>query len=354
MREVAARQPSRTSTPASPGVFAAGGRRRARPPRPRPCWPARRRSWSSRRAAGLVRHCHGDLHLANIVLLDDRPVPVRLHRVRRRFRLHRRALRPGLPAHGPDREGPPPPRPTACSTAGWSAPATMPAWPCCRCSSRCAPRSAPRSWASPSLRGADADRRRGAAATSRWPPLPAPPPPILPRHRRRLRHRQDHARPSPGARPARPGARCGDPAQRRHPQGPVRPRPDRAPPARGLRARGLGPRLRHHRRACRHLPRRRPLGDRGRGLRRTRAARGHRGGRAPPGVPFAGFWLEAPVADRSSTASPTAPATPPMPTPPSSAARPKSIDAGVVTWHRVRADRPTAAVAAEVQATAIG
>jgi aminoglycoside phosphotransferase family enzyme/predicted kinase len=27
-----------------------------------------------RRAAGLVRHCHGDLHLANIVLLGDRPV----------------------------------------------------------------------------------------------------------------------------------------------------------------------------------------------------------------------------------------------------------------------------------------
>ena len=27
-----------------------------------------------RRAAGLVRHCHGDLHLANIVLLEDRPV----------------------------------------------------------------------------------------------------------------------------------------------------------------------------------------------------------------------------------------------------------------------------------------
>jgi aminoglycoside phosphotransferase family enzyme len=28
----------------------------------------------SRRAAGLVRHCHGDLHLENIVLIDDRPV----------------------------------------------------------------------------------------------------------------------------------------------------------------------------------------------------------------------------------------------------------------------------------------
>ncbi|MFL5333587.1 MAG: AAA family ATPase, partial [Geminicoccaceae bacterium] len=27
-----------------------------------------------RRAAGFVRHCHGDLHLANIVLLEDRPV----------------------------------------------------------------------------------------------------------------------------------------------------------------------------------------------------------------------------------------------------------------------------------------
>ncbi len=28
----------------------------------------------ARRAAGLVRHCHGDLHLANIVMIDDHPV----------------------------------------------------------------------------------------------------------------------------------------------------------------------------------------------------------------------------------------------------------------------------------------
>ena len=41
-------------------------------------WAARRRAAADlleqRRAAGLVRHCHGDLHLENIVLLDGRPV----------------------------------------------------------------------------------------------------------------------------------------------------------------------------------------------------------------------------------------------------------------------------------------
>ena len=44
---------------------------------------------------------------------------VRLPRVRRRSRLHRPALRPRLPAHGPDREGPPAVgQPTAQSLAG--------------------------------------------------------------------------------------------------------------------------------------------------------------------------------------------------------------------------------------------
>ncbi len=36
----------------------------------------RRRQWlADRRAGGFVRECHGDLHLANIVLIDDVPVP---------------------------------------------------------------------------------------------------------------------------------------------------------------------------------------------------------------------------------------------------------------------------------------
>jgi aminoglycoside phosphotransferase family enzyme/predicted kinase len=37
---------------------------------------ARRRRWfAARAAAGFIRECHGDLHLANIVVLDDAPVP---------------------------------------------------------------------------------------------------------------------------------------------------------------------------------------------------------------------------------------------------------------------------------------
>jgi hypothetical protein len=31
--------------------------------------------FAQRRKAGLVRECHGDLHLGNIVLIDDQPVP---------------------------------------------------------------------------------------------------------------------------------------------------------------------------------------------------------------------------------------------------------------------------------------
>jgi len=35
-----------------------------------------RAGWfAERRAGGFVRECHGDLHLANIVLLDEVPVP---------------------------------------------------------------------------------------------------------------------------------------------------------------------------------------------------------------------------------------------------------------------------------------
>jgi len=38
-------------------------------------WQARAAQMDARAAAGFVRECHGDLHLANIVLLDDAPVP---------------------------------------------------------------------------------------------------------------------------------------------------------------------------------------------------------------------------------------------------------------------------------------
>ena len=85
-------------------------RRRARRPDPDPAWPAtapllepppRRRP-----RPPLPRRPPPRQHRAP----GRPPGPVRLHRVRRRFRLHRRPLRPGLPAHGPDREGPPPRR----------------------------------------------------------------------------------------------------------------------------------------------------------------------------------------------------------------------------------------------------
>ena len=52
---------------------------------------------------GLIRRIHGDLHLGNIVLLDDKPGAVRRHRIQRGDRLRRRALRPRLPADGPHR-----------------------------------------------------------------------------------------------------------------------------------------------------------------------------------------------------------------------------------------------------------
>ena len=68
-------------------------------------------------------------------------------------------------------------------------------------------------------------------------------------------------RSSSGPGPGRSSPGCGDPAQRRLPQGPVRPRPpDRLPHE--AYAPDVSPRLCHHRRPCRHLPRRRPLGDR--------------------------------------------------------------------------------------------
>jgi len=38
-------------------------------------WRVRTTQMDARAAAGFVRECHGDLHLANIVLLDDAPVP---------------------------------------------------------------------------------------------------------------------------------------------------------------------------------------------------------------------------------------------------------------------------------------
>ena len=72
-----------------------------------------RRFSNRRRRSGKVRHCHGDLHLAQHRPARRPAGAVRLHRVRREFRLHRRALRSGLPAHGP------------ASSAGWTPQAWM-------------------------------------------------------------------------------------------------------------------------------------------------------------------------------------------------------------------------------------
>ena len=49
---------------------------------------------------GFVRRCHGDLHLANIALVDGRPLLVRCHRIRSRYRDDGCALRSRLYADG--------------------------------------------------------------------------------------------------------------------------------------------------------------------------------------------------------------------------------------------------------------
>ena len=59
----------------------------------------------ARALGGYVRHCHGDLHLRNIVEIDGAPDIVRRHRVRRCHRHHRRSLRPSLSADGSRRRG---------------------------------------------------------------------------------------------------------------------------------------------------------------------------------------------------------------------------------------------------------
>ncbi len=103
------------------------GRASERPPRPRGA------------TAGQVRRCHGDLHLNNVVPVRRQADAVRRHRIRRRFRLHRRALRSCLSADGSGA-----PRRAArwrmrCSTAIWKSPATMTGWRRCRCFSPAAP-----------------------------------------------------------------------------------------------------------------------------------------------------------------------------------------------------------------------
>ena len=125
--------------------------------------------------------------------------------------------------------------------------------------------------------------------------------------------------------------------------------PHRPPSARSLRTRRLHPRLCHHRRPCRHLPRRRPLGDRGRRLRPSRPAGRHRRRGGAQRVPFCGIWLETPLAiavDRVTRRTGDA----------SDAdaivrRQAESIDSTRVTWRRTATEPPVEAVAAEVLAT---
>ena len=222
----------------------------------------------------------------------------------------------------------------------------MPAWPCSRCSSPCALQSAPRSWASPQC-ATPTPNRPSHAATSPWPSVSSPRRTHPPRHRRRLRHRQDHPRPSSG--PRLPGPAPGAVILRsdvfrkalfgRSPT-------DRLPPeayAPDVSTRVFAtiaePR--------RHLPRRGPRGDRRRRLWRTRATRRNRGGCTRSRGPVRRRLVGGAVRDFSSTASLNAArATRRMPTPPWSAVKrrastpPASPGAAPPPTARSRRSRP--------------
>ena len=228
----------------------------------------------------------------------------------------------------------------------------MRAWPCCRCSYRCAPPSAPRSWGWPSSAVPDADpaeaRRYLELATG----FLSPPAPILlaigggsgtgkTTLARAL---------APGLGAAPGAAILRSDVIRKTLLG--RDLSDRLPPeayAPGVSARVFATIA--ERAATCLAAGHAVIADAVYGGPEQRAA--IEAVARAQGVRFAGVWLEAPVgilvdrvAQRHGDAS-DADATVVR-------RQAKSIDAGVVTWHRVRADRPTAAVAAEVQATAIG
>ena len=57
----------------------------------------------ARERAGLVRRCHGDLHLGNIVLIGGKPLRLRRHRIRRSHRNRRCVLRSCFSTNGFDR-----------------------------------------------------------------------------------------------------------------------------------------------------------------------------------------------------------------------------------------------------------
>ncbi len=102
----------------------------------------------ARARGGYVRHCHGDLHLRNIVEIDGVAGAVRRHRVRRSARHHRRSLRSRVPADGSRQARTARATPMPCSTPismRRRAPAISLDWRRCRSSWRCGRRSEPRS-----------------------------------------------------------------------------------------------------------------------------------------------------------------------------------------------------------------
>ena len=231
-----------------------------------------------RRRSGQVRHCHGDLHLANIVLLEGRPVLFDclefdealastdtlydlafllmdlLHQ--ERGALAQRLLNGYLDATWDD-----------------GGVALLPLFLACRAAIRA------KVLGFGAAKGADGVRRAGGGRGAGLPgararlPRPAARPPG--RARRRFRHRQIDA----GA-PAGAGARArsgrGGAAQRRGAQALARRGARRSAAAGGVPQGSLARGLRRAGRARRRAGPRRPCGDRGCGVSRSRRARADR------------------------------------------------------------------------------
>ena len=218
-----------------------------------------------RRRAGFVRHCHGDLHLGNIVLLDRRPVlfdclefDPALATIDTFYDLafllmdlcHRdlAALAQRLLSGYLD--------------ASWDdgGVALLPFF----LSVRAAIRAKVQGFAADleEGRGGPGARDRGGARLPRAGAcLPGARAGAAGRDRRGLRNRQDDA--CAGAGPgARPGARRRAPAQRRRPQEALRRRPDRAARTGSVRRERLEASLRDPDGAGSHAPGRGPGGDR--------------------------------------------------------------------------------------------
>ena len=162
------------------------------------------RSWSTAVPPGLVRHCHGDLHLANIVLLDGRPVLfdciefdddfacidvlydlafLLMDLLEKGHRRPRHRLLNGWLERTGDHAGL----------------ALLPLFLSLRAAIRAKVMGLAVLQRAPDADHAEPRRYLDLAARFLAPAAARPR-----RHRRRLRHRQDHARPAPGARPAGP------------------------------------------------------------------------------------------------------------------------------------------------------